>query len=494
MKSMRKLKPVSMSDEPRGLPFFGELPGALDAIKTTVTVVAFGLFAYVSVVYPIQTRILGVVFLALVLWSLYPDRHLESSILIMSLLSIFQASLSLEEFVGSLFSTYGGSGLWIIVSGFVLARAMEASGLARRTALWMATSLGMRPESIVLAVALANLAIAPLSPSTTAKAFLLLPICVALVEAFEVEKGKSRYGAAVMLMSMAANNICSTAFLTATVPNPISAGYIGESSGLDLGWLGWFRMAFPISLLLLLASWLVCMVMFKPEVRKNHSTLQRIEGLRRELGPMGRKEMVVALFFAAALLLWMTDGLHPLNAGLLSLVLSLILFLPGVGVMEVGGFAGGVPWGSMSLFAASMFLSKAVGRWRALDPLAAAVFSSMNLSDVDPMLFVPLLIFTSMFLHLAFTSTTVYATVMLPLVISLTRLQGLSPQLVALPVAFLAPIAVILPVNTIPNIVFYKSGYFSQKQILLFGLAVSLTSSLVVTLVGLPYWGMLGLI
>ena len=33
-------------------------------------------------------------------------------------------------------------------------------------------------------------------------------------------------------------------------------------------------------------------------------------------------------------------------------------------------------------------------------------------------------------------------------------------------VVFLAPVAVILPVNTIPNIVFHSAGYFNQKQMI----------------------------
>jgi anion transporter len=237
-----------------------------ETIKVGAALLTALVFLWVSVTSQIQGQILGVVFLALVVWSLYPERHLESSILIIVLLSFFQASLDVGEFIESLFSTYGGSGLWIIVSGFVLAKAMEMSGLGRRMALWIATSLGGRPGRIVLSVAVANFVVAPLSPSTTAKAFLLLPICLGLVEAFEVEKGRSRFGTAVMLMAMAANNICSTAFLTATVPNPISAQYLNESAGLEIGWLGWLRMALPLTLLLLAASWFICMRMFKPEL------------------------------------------------------------------------------------------------------------------------------------------------------------------------------------------------------------------------------------
>lgn len=468
-----------------------DLTRASRGIATLATAVAFLWMALTS---GIEGQILGVVFLALVVWSLYPERHLESSVGIIVLLSFFQASLSPEEFIDSLLRTYGGSGLWIIVSGFVLAKAIEASGLGRRTALWIATSLGGRPGSIVLSMAIANLVVAPLSPSTTAKAFLLHPICVGLVEAFDAEKGKSRYGAALLLMAMVGNNIASTAFLTATVPNPISAQYMMEATGVALSWFRWLVMALPLTLLLLVISWFLVVRMFKPEVEETVQSLERIRGLREGLGPMSRGERIVASFFAIALLLWITDGLHPYNSGLVSLVLALVLFIPQLGVMQARKFTGDIPWGSLTLFAASMFMAKAVGRWRALDPVAEAVFEALNLSGVQPMVFVSLVVLVAMLLHVAFTSTTVYATVIVPLVISLAQLQGLNPMLVALPVSFLAPVAVILPVNTIPNIVFHQAGYFSHKQMLLYGLAVSVVSVILVLALGLPYWRALRLL
>jgi anion transporter len=462
--------------------------------KLVASALTLIIFLWAALTSSITGRILGVVLLALVFWSLYPQYYLISSILIIALLSLFEASLSPQEFIDSLFSTYGGSSLWVIISGFILAEAMKASGLARRIALWIVSALGGDPNRVILSVALANLAIAPLSPSTTAKAFLLLPICNGLIEAFEVEKGKSRYGAGVMMMSMAANNICSAAFLTATVPNPISARYIRDSTGLSLGWVDWLKMALPLTLILLAASWLICRWMFKPEVKATPMSLKFIRDLRRELGPFSRGEMLVTFTFSLSLLLLITESRHGLNAGLISLVLSLALFLPKIGVLKLGGFAGSVPWGSIALFAASLFLARAVSRWRVFDPVALGIFEFFHLSRLSYLVFIPFLILLSMFLHLVFTSTTVYATVMMPLIISLTRLHETQIQAAAVPVAFLTPIALILPVNTIPNIVFYSSGYFTQKQMILYGLLTSLVSALLIILIGLPYWQFLGLL
>jgi len=103
--------------------------------KIVASVLTLIVFLWVPVTSSIGGQILGVVLLALVFWSLFPQRHFSSSLLVIALLSLFEVSLSPKEFIDSLFSTYGGSGLWIIFSGFVLAEAMKVSGLAQRVAL-----------------------------------------------------------------------------------------------------------------------------------------------------------------------------------------------------------------------------------------------------------------------------------------------------------------------------------------------------------------------
>ncbi|MFB0543993.1 MAG: hypothetical protein ACETVR_04345, partial [Candidatus Bathyarchaeia archaeon] len=90
-----------------------------DTAKLIVSVLTSIVFLWVVATSSISGQILGVVLLALVLWSLYPGQHLLSSLLVIALLSLFQVSLSPREFLDSLFSTYGESGLWIIISGFI---------------------------------------------------------------------------------------------------------------------------------------------------------------------------------------------------------------------------------------------------------------------------------------------------------------------------------------------------------------------------------------
>jgi hypothetical protein len=58
-----------------------------DVFKYASTVLTFLVFGYLALFGRIENQILGVVFLALILWSLYPKRHLESSVLIIALIT-----------------------------------------------------------------------------------------------------------------------------------------------------------------------------------------------------------------------------------------------------------------------------------------------------------------------------------------------------------------------------------------------------------------------
>jgi len=70
-----------------------------DVVRFGVSALAVAALIWLSLTSGIQGRVLGVVLLALVVWSLYPERHLESSIAVVAFLALFEASLSPQEFI-----------------------------------------------------------------------------------------------------------------------------------------------------------------------------------------------------------------------------------------------------------------------------------------------------------------------------------------------------------------------------------------------------------
>jgi sodium-dependent dicarboxylate transporter 2/3/5 len=436
-------------------------------------------------------RTLAITVLGLGLWGAFPQRAFWPSVLVIGLVLVSRTIASPSTLAGQVIQLYGTSGVWTPLTGFLLAHAVAVSGLGRRVAFAVVRRIGRRPSLVVLAVGIASLLIAPLSPSTTAKAFLLLPICVGLVEAYGAKPG-SRFGAAILLFAAAANNIGASMFLTATIPNFISSQYLA-SVGVEVSWLHWLVLAGPPNLLLLAIAWIALLIVRRPESSVGESVVAVRAMLARDAAPASRAEIATAIALALALVLWVSEPLTGLNGGLIGLAVAAGLFLPPIRAIRLGALGDAVPWGPVALFFAALLLGSAITATAAFDPIVRSVFESLGIDRLPLMPAVAVVIVVALFGHLVFTSTTAYATVIVPIAIAMAAAGGLPPATLALPVAITIGYAFMLPMNTVPNVIMLEAGYFSAREKLGYGTILTIAAAAVLLLLAVPYWQMLGM-
>ena len=77
-------------------------------------------------------------------------------------------------------SGFGSPALFLLVTGFVISIAMTQTGVVRRVALLMMRAFGRTPRGAVGASMVANLILAPLTPSNTARMAAMLPIIASI--------------------------------------------------------------------------------------------------------------------------------------------------------------------------------------------------------------------------------------------------------------------------------------------------------------------------
>ncbi|MDD4599925.1 MAG: SLC13 family permease, partial [Negativicutes bacterium] len=164
---------------------------------------------------------------------------------------------------------FASASLWLLITGFVISIAMTKTGVAKRLAFHMMRILGKTPAGAIFALMFANLAISPVTPSNTARQAAMLPIVEGIAQAYKVERGKSNFGKALALVATYANNITGGAFLTATIPNPVSIAMITAAVGVSVftTWSWWAMLALPTSILVLIATGIIVLKMFPPEVK-----------------------------------------------------------------------------------------------------------------------------------------------------------------------------------------------------------------------------------
>ena len=148
----------------------------------------------------------------------------------------------------TVFATLGYDVNWLMVSAFVLTSAMIKSNIARRFALWMVTHFGQTPKKALFVLVLINFVLVFFVPSTTARATLMVPICLILLEIYRAVPGESRLGRLMMLQGVQADAIATSGVMTGTAANIIAVGFINEQAGGDIGYMDWLLASFPIAL------------------------------------------------------------------------------------------------------------------------------------------------------------------------------------------------------------------------------------------------------
>ena len=140
---------------------------------------------------------------------------------------------------------------WLIFASIVIASGYEKTGLGRRIALWLIKLIGGRTLGLGYSIALADLAIAPFTPSNTARsAGTIYPVIRNIPELYDSRPGPTgrRMGGYLMYNALAASCVTSSMFPTAFAANLLAVGLVGETLGVSISWREWLIGFLPVGL------------------------------------------------------------------------------------------------------------------------------------------------------------------------------------------------------------------------------------------------------
>ena len=159
-------------------------------------------------------------------------------------------------------SAYASPTIFLFLGGFIVALAIERTGLHRRVALKIFTLAGLNGQaltgSFMLAAALLSMWI-----SNTSTTLMLLPIALSVIQA--VESGGDELSEAqrhgfrnAMLLGLAYGaSIGGMATLIGTPPNAFLAAFLAAETGETIGFAEWMIVALPVTVVLLPLCWLL---------------------------------------------------------------------------------------------------------------------------------------------------------------------------------------------------------------------------------------------
>ena len=378
--------------------------------------------------------------------------------------------------------------IFLFMGGFMLALAMERTGLHRRFALVTLRLAGDRPANMIAGF-MGVSALLSMWVSNTATAVMMLPVATSVLELAEERApaawdaaGRRGFGTALLLGIAYGASIGGVATPVGSPPNLFALSFVASELDHTIAFATWMGLGLPAVLLMLPVAWWLLVRRLFPVPRA------RLEGGRavfaRELhalGPLRRDEAIVLGVFSVVCALWISRpllaaveiaGQTPF-AGLADAAIAML----GVVVLfcAPNGRGGRVldwptavrlPWGVLILFGGGLTLAAAIGRNGVDDWIGA---QSAVLAGLPPTLVIAGVVAGMVFLT-ELTSNTASTAALIPILAALAPGLGVAPLALVVPAALAASFAFMLPVATPPNAVVFGSGRVAVRDMIRAGL------------------------
>ncbi|MFM7104887.1 MAG: SLC13 family permease, partial [Flavobacteriales bacterium] len=271
---------------------------------------------------------------------------------------------------------YGNRYVFLFLGGFILALAMEKTGLHKRLSLMIVRRSGSKPDNIILGFLLSSFLIS-MWISNTATTMMMLPIAASSVKMILAQhhpigrERPDRFAAAVLLSIAYGASIGGIATLIGSPPNAAMAGILQKSYNIEVTFSEWFVVGFPFALSLLLLTYFLMVKWILPNYMQQADEARAVINEEYEkLGSWRSEEIRVLLIFIFTAVAWIcqawiADCFRPLGilwtdtttAVLSAILLFLIPSHKGSNSIMEWKDTRDLPWDILLMFGAGMALA-----------------------------------------------------------------------------------------------------------------------------------------
>lgn len=393
---------------------------------------------------------------------------------------------------------YGHPIIFLFLGGFVIALAIERSGLHVRAALKVFRMAGVNGRALVggfmLSAALISMWI-----SNTSTTLMLLPIAASVTLVIRdtmqdlTKKEISNFETSMLLGLAYGATIGGVATLVGTPPNAFMVGFMSDSYGVEIDFAQWMLVGVPISAIMLPLILLVLTKFLYPvNFKATEQARSHIDGLSSGLGKMSTAEKRVALLFVALVAGWLLRKPIMSITGSAGLTDSSIAMTAAIAAFVIPSGEKGkalmawedtqrLPWGILVLFGGGLALAAAMTAsgltlWlgQQLAPLGNISLALLVIASVLLVIFL-----TELTSNVATTAT------ILPVMAALAIETGNDPLIFVIPVTLAASCAFMLPVATPPNAIVFSSGHVSIPRMMRAGFVLNILGVGVLSVIAL---------
>ncbi len=386
-------------------------------------------------------------------------------------------------------SGFSNTTVWLIFGAFMFALGYEKTGLGRRIALLLVRAMGRKTLTLGYAVTIADLLLAPFTPSNTARSggtiYPVIRNLPALYESKPNDPSMRRMGSYLMWVAIAATCVTSSMFLTALAPNLLAVELVKKIAKIEIAWIDWFLYFAPVGILLLALVPLLVYWIYPPQVKEGAEVPAWAAKELEKMGPLSQREITLGVLVVIALLLWIFGGKIMEATTAAIAVISLMLLLKVVTWDDIT--ANKAAWNTLAWFATLVALADGLTRVGFVKWFAESVAG--QLSGVSPTVAVVALLLINFFGHYLFASVTAHVTAMIPVLLAVaSTIPGVNMHTLALGMCLqLGIMGILTPYATGPSPVYYGSGYLPAADYWRLGAIFGLIFFAAFLVIGVPW-------
>ncbi|MBN2405379.1 MAG: anion permease [Coriobacteriia bacterium] len=385
------------------------------------------------------------------------------------------------------FRSWTGTTMWLVVGAYLIATAVKTSGLGERIAYNYMLRFVSSFKSIIIGIFVLTFVLSLLIPHPWPRALLIMSVMAVIIKSSNIPKED---GLKIGLTVFAASVPVSLIFLTgdATI-NPLAVA----SSGQQMGFASWFINMGPPAIVASLLTLGLILVLFKPtkEVDVNK------EEIREKLKAMGSFTAIekrTLIWLSIAIVLWMTDTIHGVNIGWVTLGIAVLMAMPVIGEVLTPKDWAAVPMQTLLFLTAAI----AIGVVGGTTGMNAWIASTLLPSSAPSNLFLLAAVITviAIGLHMLLGSVIAVMGVAVPAIIAFTAPMGINP-IVPTMLAYMAIAGhYILPFQHLNMLVgaSEETGGYTQKETIRLGVPLIAVMFIVTVGVMIPWWNVTGLL
>jgi len=377
---------------------------------------------------------------------------------------------------------FGDPVITFFIGVLLLSGAFTRSGLGARLAGQVLLRVGTRTDRVLLGFLVVG-AFISMWITDMAVAAMLLPVARGIATDANLTRGQSNFGRALLIAVAFGPLIGGIATPAGTGANIVALAQLKQLANVDVSFTRWMLLGVPASLLMIPCAWWILLKLFPPEIEYLPVEQEEVRRRVQALGPLSPIERSTLAIFLTAIALWLltpvldvwTDGRIAPPVEAVALAAGLALFLPGIRVFTWKEAEREVEWGGIMLIVAGLSLGLVVFETGAARWLAWVLLGQIT---VVPDVVRPFVIVLAVaLLHLLFSSNTVTASIIIPILVALARDLNLDLWSVVAPAAFTSSLAFILVTEGPTTLIPYAAGYFSIKDMAKAGLWMTLAAA-----------------